>query len=75
MTKHAFPIYTFREQKKYLSRHLIKSRSMKLQSFICWLQQLNAHLKEFSCYILGEETVPLPADKVMDIIYRSMPTM
>ena len=34
MTKHAFPAYAFREQKRYMNRHLIKPRSMKLRSFI-----------------------------------------
>ena len=34
MTKHAFPAYAFREQKRFLSRHLIKPRGMKLRNFI-----------------------------------------
>ena len=47
MTKHAFPAYAFREQKRYLRRHLVKPRSMKLRSFISRLQELNAYLKDF----------------------------
>ena len=47
MTKYAFPAYAFREQKRYLHRHLIKLRSMKLHSFISRLQELNAYLEEF----------------------------
>ena len=34
MTKHAFPAYDFCKQKRYLCRHLVKSMSMKLCSFI-----------------------------------------
>ena len=44
ITKHAFPAYTFRDKKRYLRRHLIKPRSMKLRSFIRRLQELNAYL-------------------------------
>ena len=47
MTKHAFPAYAFREQKRYLHRHLVKPREMKLRSLISRLQELNANLKEF----------------------------
>ena len=34
MTKHAFPAYALRKQKRYLCRHLVKPRSMKLRRFI-----------------------------------------
>ena len=74
MTKHAFPAYAFREQKRYLRRHLVKPRSMKLRSFISRLQELNAYLEEFPPDTEGQETAPLPADEIMDIIYHSMPT-
>ena len=74
MTKHAFPAYAFREQKRYLRRHLVKPRSMKLRSFISRLQELNAYLEEFPPDTDGQETAPLPADEIMDIIYHSMPT-
>ena len=40
MTKHAFPAYAFREQKRYLCRHLVKPKSMKLRSFISRLQEM-----------------------------------
>ena len=75
MTKHAFPAYAFREQKRYLRRYLIKPRSMKLCSFISRLQELNAYLEEFPPDTEGQETAPLSADEIMDIIYHSMPTM
>ena len=52
----------------YLRRHLIKSRSTKLRSFISRLQELNAYLE-------GQEPAPLPADEIVDIIYHSMPTI
>ena len=39
MTKHVFPAYAFEEQKRYLRRHLIKPRSMKMHSFISRLQE------------------------------------
>ena len=74
MTKYAFPAYAFREQKRYLRRHLVKPRSMKLRSFISRLQELNAYLEECPPDTDGQETVPLPADEIMDIIYHSMPT-
>ena len=74
MTKYAFPAFAFREQKKYLRRHLAKSRSMKLCSFISRLQQLTAYLEEFPPDTEGQKLAPLPADEIMDIIYHSMPT-
>ena len=74
MTKHAFPAYAFREQKRYLRRHLAKPRGMKLRSFISKLQELNAYLEEFPPDTEGQETASLPADEILDIIYHSMPT-
>ena len=68
MTKHAFPVYAFCEQKRYLCRHLIKPRWMKLRSFISRLLDLNAYLEEFPPDTEGQETAPLPADEIMDII-------
>ena len=73
MTKHTFPSYAFREQKRYLRRHLVKPRSMKLCSFISRLQELNAYLEEFLPDTEGQEIAPLFADEIMDIIYHSMP--
>ena len=46
---------------------------MKLRSFICRLQELNAYLEEFPPDTEDQETAPLSADKIMDIIYHSMP--
>ena len=60
MTKHAFLAYAVREQKT-------KPRSMKLHSFII--------LEEFPPDTEGQKTAPLPSDKIMDIIYHSIPTM
>ena len=34
MSKHAFPAYVFCEQKKYLHRHIFRSRCMQICSFI-----------------------------------------
>ena len=53
ITKHLFPAYTFCDQQKYLRRHLIIPRSMKLRSFISRLQELNAYLEEFPPDIEG----------------------
>ena len=39
MTKHVFPAYAFREQKRYSHMHLVKSRSMKLSNLISRLQE------------------------------------
>ena len=47
---------------------------MKLRSFISRLQELNAYLEDFTPDAKGQETAPLPADKIMDIIYHSIPT-
>ena len=55
-------------------RHLIKDRSMKLHSFISGLKELNADLAESPPDTEGQETAPLPADEIMDIIYFSLPT-
>ena len=74
MTKHVFPAYTFREQKRYLRRHLVKPRRIKLSSFISRLQELNVYLEEFLPGTKGQETTPLPADEIMDIIYLSIVT-
>ena len=74
MTKHAFPAYAFREQKRYLRMHLFKPRSMILHSFISRLQESNGYLEEFRHDTEGQETVPLSADGIMDIIYHSMTT-
>ena len=74
MTKHAFPAFVFCEQKRYLGRHIVKPRSMKLHGFISRLKELNAYLEEFPPDIEGQETAPLPVDEIMDIIYHSMST-
>ena len=75
MTKHAFPAYAFREQKRYLCRHLVKPRGMKLRSFISRLQELNAYLEEFPPDTEVQENASLPADEILDIINHSMPAM
>ena len=36
---------------------------------------MNTYLEEFLPDTEGQETAPLPADEIMDIIYHSMPTM
>ena len=43
MTKHACPAHILHKQKRYLRRHRIKPRSMKLHTFIRRLQELNAY--------------------------------
>ena len=40
-------LYAFREQKRYLRRHLIKSKDTKLHIFNSRLQELNAYLEAF----------------------------
>ena len=35
---------------------------------------MNAYLAQFPPDTEGQETAPLPADEIMDIIYHSMPT-
>ena len=35
---------------------------------------MNAYLEEFLTDTESQETAPLPADEIMDIIYQSMPT-
>ena len=67
-------IYVFHKQKRYMPRHVVKPRSMKLHRFIGRIQELNAYLEEFLPHTEGQETAPLPADEIMDIIYHSMPT-
>ena len=72
MTKHAFSAYVFCKQKRYLRRHLDKPRSMIPYSFITTFQELNAYLEKFPSDTEGQETAPLPADEIMDIIYHFM---
>ena len=43
MTKHAFPVFAFQEQKRYLYGHLVKPRTMKLLTFTIRLQELIAY--------------------------------
>ena len=74
MTKHAFPAYAFREQKRYLRRHLVKPRSLKLHSFISRLQELNAYLADCPPDTVGQATISLSANKIMNIIHHSMLT-
>ena len=73
MMKPMFPAYAFLQQKCCPCRNLVKPRSMKLCHFISRLQELNAHLGDFSPDIDDKEAVPLPVDEIMDIIYHSMP--
>ena len=74
MTKYSLPIYAFHEQKRYLCRNLVKPRSMKLHSFTSRLQESNVYLEEFIPDTEGQETAPLSAYEIMNIIYHSMPT-
>ena len=67
MTKHTFPAYVLREQKRYLRRNLVKPRSIELRSFISKLQELNAYLEEFPPDTEGQETAPLLADKIFSL--------
>ena len=47
---------------------------MKRHSFISRLQELNDYLEEFPLGIEGQETTPLPADEIMEVLYHSMPS-
>ena len=44
--------------KRYLHRRLLKSRGMKLRSFISKPQELNAYLEEYPSDTEGQETAP-----------------
>ncbi len=48
---------------------------MKLHSFVSRLQEVSAYLEEYLTDTKGQETAPLPADEIMDIIYHSIPTV
>ena len=74
MTNYAFLAYAFCEQTRYLHRHLVKPRSMKLCSFVGSFQDLNDYLGEFPSDTEEQETESLYTDDVMDIFYHSMPT-
>ena len=73
MTKHEFPAYAFCKQNRYLCRHLVKPRIMKLFSFISMFQVLIGYLVEFPPDTEGQETAPLPATKSWTS-FHSMPT-
>ena len=45
---------------------------MKLHSFISRLQELISYLEEFPPDTNGQETTPLPANEIMNIIYHYM---
>ena len=55
MTIHVFPAYAFCKQKRYLCRHPIKPKSIRLLSFISRLQELNAYLADFPPDIKGQK--------------------
>ena len=74
MTKHAFPAQAFCEQKRYMCRHLIKLRGMKLRRFSSKAQEMNGYLAEFLPNTEGQQTAPLPAGEIMDITYHTMST-
>ena len=48
---------------------------MKLFNFISRIQELNSCSREFSFNTPGQETAPVPAGEMMDIIDHSMPTI
>ena len=50
MTKQAFPVYPSCEQKRYLHRHLVKPRSMKLHGLISRLQIIECLLRIVSAW-------------------------
>ena len=58
---------------RFVCRHLVKPRSMKLCSFISRFQELNTCLEDFPPDAEGQETAHLPLEEIMDIIYHSMP--
>ena len=68
MTEHALTAYTFREQKRYMRRHLMIPSDMKLCSFTSRLHELSAYLSELPSDTEGQEIAPYSADEIMDII-------
>ena len=46
---------------------------MKIRSLVSRLQELNAYLAEYPPDTEGQETEPLPADEIKDIIHYSIP--
>ena len=48
---------------------------MKIHNLMSKLQELNTYLEEFLPDVPGQKTTPLPIDEIIDIVYRSMPTM
>ena len=74
IVKHVLPAYAFCNQTRYLCKHLLKSRSMKLHSFVCRLQELYACLAEFPPDAHEQKTELLSKDGIIDIIYQSMST-
>ena len=74
ITKHAFPAYAFCKQKRYMFRHLVKHRSMKLHNLVSRLQEMNAYFAKFPSDTEGQESANVPAEGIMGITYHSMPT-
>ena len=73
MTKNAYSRNTSREQNRYLHKHLIKARSMKLCTFTSGLQKPNTYFREFPSDT-GGKTTPFPTDEIIDTIYHSITT-
>ena len=60
MNKHVFLAFALYKGKRYLCRHLIKLRSLKICSFINMLYKLNNFLREIPPVTPGQETTPFP---------------
>ena len=72
MTAHVFPIYAYRDQKRYLARYLRKPPGMKVKAFTTRLVQLNEYLTYFPPDTPGQEVGKMAADDLKEILYHAM---
>ena len=73
MTKHVFPAFAYRDQKRYLSWYLRKPVGMKVKAFSTRLVQLNEYLPFSPPETEGQEPSKLSDDDMKDILYHAMP--
>ena len=73
ITKHIFPTHAYREQKRYLRRHLKKPKDMKVRKFATRIVELNSCFAHFPS-ATGENWESLHEDEVIEIIYHSLPS-
>ena len=70
LVKHVLPPYALANQKRYLRRHLRKPRTMKFQSFVSRVVEINNYLARFPPFSPNQV---LSDDELVELIFYGMP--